>query len=129
MSDFSPMEYQKSLLAHAMGLSGTKLESHRNYFAASPNSHDQKQWEILCENDLAENRGSRPIFGDLICYVVTAKGEPAARNWACSQKPPEVKMTRSQKRYAAYLHDETTESFFEWMKRKEYNRKAVGMNY
>jgi len=39
------------------------------------------------------------------------------------------RLTRSEKRYKDYLHSETDETFFEWLKRKESLRNALEESY
>lgn len=62
----------------------------------------------------------REISGGMPTYTVTREGLAAMR--AQSPKPP--KLTRSQQRYRQWRDEDGGETFHEWLRRRESNRKA-----
>lgn len=113
---------QLDLMAHALG---AERGYYRNYFAAEPNTDDHRAWEELARNGFAACHGDRPqIFGSLISYSVTEKGQVEVRRYILAKKHEAEradKRTRAQRRYAAYLESETSESFGDWLKNTYWN--------
>ena len=115
---------EKSILFHTLGLNYKPI-SFRNHFVASKNHSDYKTLESLREKGLME-LGKAPSFcpeSDIL-YHVTTKGKEIA----ISEKKKSIpKLTRSQKRYKAFLLSDTTESFIEWLQNPYWDnyRKRV----
>ena len=88
------------ILQHSLGLDeygrGTR---YRNHFCTGPGSKDFEYCQTLAEQGLMVDHGPRKMFAGDHLFEVTAAGDDAVRE--CSPKPP--KLTRSQKRYRAYL--------------------------
>lgn len=120
-----------SILKHSLGIEclawyeREKIENpYRNYFCTNESTVD---YPLIC--DLVQEglmTGPFERFGNTY-FVVTEKGTEIAKNlareYALKNKP-----TRSKRRYLAYLHSESGESFFEWLKNHYWDeyRKRFG---
>lgn len=122
-----PTQQQLELMCHALGICPEKTHPFRNHFAASPKSEDYKQWELMAAAGWATpGRTNGKLYANLVFYQVTEAGELHARVFNKSRKP---KLTESQRRYQDYLDADTSETFREWIKRKQRNLKATGAKY
>lgn len=123
-------EKQLDLLQHALGVTVDR-ESYRNYFAATPGSPDEIEWQKICHLGYGRCWGQKPeIFGKLIYYSATAGGESLiARRLKIQReerKKQWLKLSRAKRRYKAYLESETSETFGEWLQNSywdDYRRK------
>lgn len=99
-------KYQEGLMKH------TIKETGRNFFGTSFNTKDSLEFEKLVEAGYATKREAADWMGDDVIYYLTEKG----KNHVSSIKPIIAKpISRSKKRYQAYLHSETSESFIEFL--------------
>ena len=116
------------LMEHALGLTPENPKSYRNYFAAAPNGRDIEEWQCLTDNGYAECHGSRTVSGDLIYFSVSGNGQQIVYERCRIKDARKPKLTRSQKRYKAYLELDCGETFFEFLKDTYYNdyRKSQG---
>lgn len=103
------------ILQHSLGVGdyGDK-PSHRSHFVAGPGSDDYDNCMALVVDGFMTRRAGTAISGGDDIFSVTAAGrDHVALNSLA--RPPEPKLTRSQKNYQAYRHSECCESFAEWM--------------
>lgn len=89
------------------------MQQDRNWFGTSLDCDDSREFEKLVKLGLAVSRKPESWMGDEILYHLTDEGKSFLDNIPV---PPVKKLTRSQKRYQAYLHSECSESFTEWIK-------------
>jgi hypothetical protein len=103
------------VLQHALGLDEYgRGEPYRNHYVAGTGHHS---WDLLMSHVEAGRmvrHEPRAIFGgdSNYCFTVTEAGKQFVREQ--SPKPP--KMTRSQRRYQAFLDADCGLSFGEWLK-------------
>lgn len=105
------------ILQHSLGVGdyGDK-PSHRNHFVTGEGGSDYQICQALAEKGLMKIRPmNKALTGGDDCFVVTPKGiDYVALN--SPRRPPEPKMTRSQKNYRDYLDADCDCSFGEWMR-------------
>lgn len=105
------------ILQHSLGVGdyGDK-PSYRNHFVTGKGSSDHLICQALVEKGLMKIQPmDKMLTGGDDCFVVTQKGiDYVALN--SPMRPPEPKMTRSQKNYRAYLDADCGFSFSEWMR-------------
>jgi len=110
------MDSELHILQHSLGVGdyGDK-PSHRNHFVTGEGGSDYKICIALADKGLMKIRPmNKALTGGDDCFVVTPKGiDYVAFN--SPMRPPEPKMTRSQKNYQDFLRSECNESFAEWM--------------
>lgn len=110
------MDSELHILQHALGVGsyGDK-QSHRNHFVTGEGSLDYPVCKTLVDKGLMQIRPmSKALTGGDDCFVVTPKGvDYVALN--SPKRPPEPKLTRSQKNYRDYIRSESDCSFREWM--------------
>lgn len=109
------MKIKLGILQHSLGLDqygdGRK---YRNHFVTGPGSTNFDDCTALVEMGLMENRGKSALTGGDHCFTVTPKGiDFVALN--SPKRPPAPKLTRSQKRYRAWLHSDCGLSFAEYI--------------
>ena len=101
---------QLEILQHSLGLDEHgQGNMYRNHFCAGGND------ETVCRELIAlgymQQHRTTEVFQDFNCSV-TEEGKQAVRRE--SPKPP--KLTRSQKRYRAFLNADSDMTFGEWIK-------------
>lgn len=105
------------ILQHSLGVGdyGDK-QSYRNHFVTGEGCSDYQICQALVEKGLMKIRPmNKMLTGGDDCFVVTPKGiDYVALN--SPQRPPEPKLTRSQKNYRDYLAADCDFSFGEWMR-------------
>lgn len=113
-------EKNKEILLHTLGLNYNDT-MFRNFFATN-NTEDIKSLEEMEKIGLMQLL--KEVFGKKV-FIATAKGTFTAMQIYNESKPKE---TKSKKRYKAYLHSESSETFFEWLKNPYWNdyRKRNG---
>lgn len=88
------------ILQHSLGVDQYgQGEQYRNHFATGPGSKDFDNCGKLVGLGLMKDLGTREVWGDMHCFVVTKKGKEAVA--VESPKPPKV--SRSKRRYQEYL--------------------------
>ena len=111
------MDDKLHILQHSLGLDRYgQGNQYRNHFVTGAGSLDHPICLALVEQGLMQIRSmSKVLTGGDDCFVVTPKGvDYVALN--SPQRPPEPKLTRSQKNYRAYLAADCDFSFGEWMR-------------
>lgn len=110
------MESKLHILQHSLGVGefGDK-PSYRNHFVTGKGGSDHSLCLELVEQGLMKNHPmNKALTGGDDCFVVTPKGiDYVALN--SPQRPPEPKLTRSQKNYQDFLDADCGFSFREWM--------------
>lgn len=109
------------ILQHSLGLDeygrGTR---YRNHFCTGPGSKDFAMCQELAEQGLMVAHGPRKIMGGDHLFAVTTAGDDAVREH--SPKPP--KLSRSQRRYLAYLEvADCYDSFKHYLVRTSYAKR------
>ena len=105
-------EEDYKILWHSLGINVEKRIPYRNYFIAGEGHHDMPSIERLIKGHyMIKQPANIKLLGE-DCFAVTEAGRDAA----IRALPLPSKMTRSQRRYEAYLKSETDESFGEWLK-------------
>lgn len=110
-------EAQLHILQHSLGLdSFGGGNMYRNHFVTGPGTTDYPICQSLVQLGLMQIRPvSKVLTGGSDCFVVTPKGI----DWVALHsptRPPERKLTRSQKNYRAYLAADSGFSFGEWIR-------------
>jgi hypothetical protein len=102
------------ILFHSLGLDDNGHgREYRNHFATDPKSQDGILCEHLCTKGYMQDHGEQSMWGGMHCYCVTEQGKEFARTKAIHPR-----LTRSQKRYRAFLSADCGMRFGEWLKRK-----------
>ncbi len=112
------------ILQHSLGVDkygqGTK---YRNHFCTGPGSADYEICRALEADGLMRSRHGLSLSGGDYIFHVTKDGEDAVD--AFSIQPP--LLTRSQKRYRAWLDADCNMSFGEWLKAKPLRDVPVAL--
>ena len=88
------------ILQHSIGVDQYgQGPQYRNHFATGPGGKDFDKCRQLTELGLMEDLGTRKLWGDMHCFVVTPLGIDAV----ALQSPAPPKLSRGQKRYREYL--------------------------
>lgn len=109
------MDGKLHILQHSLGVGdyGDK-PSYRNHFVAGPGSTDYDNCMALVADGMMKRRAGSAISGGDDIFHVTPKGiDYVALN--SPARPPDPKMTRSQRNYQNYKKSESNESFAEYM--------------
>jgi hypothetical protein len=105
------------ILQHSLGLNHHgQGRMYRNYFCIGKDSTDWDKCVQLVDTGLMQDRGPQALAAGDHYFVVTGAGIAAVAQH--SSPPP--KLTRSQKRYRAYLDSDIGISFGEWLKHGYY---------
>lgn len=106
---------QLRILQHSLGVGdfGDK-PSHRNHFVTGEGSKDFACCQTLVAAGLMTRREPTALTGGDYCYLVTKAGVSFVAEHS-PQRPPEPKLTRSQKNYRRWLEADCGLSFAEWM--------------
>lgn len=109
------MDNRLHILQHSLGLDQYgEGRQYRNHFCTGPGSTDFDDCRALVADGLMTERAGNALSGGDSVFQVTPKGiDYVALN--SPQRPPEPKLTRSQKRYREYLRAESSLSFAEWI--------------
>jgi len=103
---------QLHILQHSLGLDkhgqGT---SYRNRFVTDPTCPDGILCTRLVALGLMRDYGPQSLAGGMHCYAVSPAGIDAVN----FESPPPPKLTRSQRRYHAWLKADCGLTFFEWL--------------
>ena len=103
------------ILQHSLGVDKYGHgNQYRNHFATGPGNDDFDNCCSLVEMGLMQDFGTRSFTGDMHCFVVTPAGiDYVALN--SPKRPPEPKLTASQKRYRDYIESEYPDSYAEYI--------------
>jgi len=109
------------ILQHSLGLDqygqGT---SHRNYFVTGMGSDDYPHCVALVADGLmTQTHGNSITGGDDVFRVTTA-----GREWVSEHSPPPPKLTSGQRRYMAFLDEDSSLRFGEWLKALKFRAAA-----
>jgi len=110
------------LMQHALGITDENPKSYRNYFCAAKRGKDTEGWRKLAILGYAKLYQKS---GNYTYYLVTESGkEIVYERWRSRQ----VKPTRGQKRYRAWLALDMEESFIDFLTDPYFNeyRKSQG---
>lgn len=101
-----------SILQHSLGVDRYgQGEQYRDHFVAGPGHSDYETCREAERMGLMTHQENRHLVGGHI-FFVTDKG----RSYVAENSPPAPKLTRSQKRYQAYLDHDTGLSFGDWLR-------------
>lgn len=102
-----------AVLQHALGLDAYGRGTwYRNHYVCSPGHHGYDACEAHVLAGRMVRHEPRPLFGGDYCFVVTDAGKDYVRE----HSPPPPKLTRSQRRYLAWINADCGVSFGEWLK-------------
>jgi hypothetical protein len=104
------------ILQHALGLDDYGVgRAYRNHYVTNEESDSFALCQAHVEAGRMERHGPSEMYGGgtSYCFVVTETGRQYVAER--SQKPP--RLTRSQRRYRAYLQADCGLSFGEWLRR------------
>lgn len=99
------------ILWHALGVTPEKREPYRDHFVAGVGSADHDECVGLVHLGLMRPRGASPLTGGDDLFTVTDAG----RTFALASLPDPPKLTRSQKRYRAFLSADCGLTYREWL--------------
>ena len=103
---------QVGILRHALGVGHGGWEpSHRNHFATGNGSAAPPHSNALAQRGPLPHHPARALAGGDHVFCVTRAGRIAA-----IAAPP--KLTPGQRRYAAYLSEDSGVSFGDWLRRE-----------
>ena len=103
------------ILRHSLGLDDKgNGRAYRNHYCVGPGQDDFDHLQEMCRFGIMKDHGPQSIAGGMHCFTVTLDGKEAE----FQNRPPQKKMTRSQKRYRKYLDGDCGLSFGEWLKLK-----------
>lgn len=112
--------HQLEILRHALGVGHGGWEpSHRNHFATGHGSSDHNLCIALVDRGLMVRHQGNALSGGDDVFCTTRAGRRAA-----VALPP--KMTPGQRRYAAYLREDSDTSFGDWL-RRESRLRSLGL--
>ena len=103
------------ILQHALGLDDYgQGHAYRNRFVTTPSTVDWPLCMAHVEAGRMERRGPHELFGgeESYCFVVTDAG----RQYVKEHSPEPPRLSRSQRRYRAYLAADCGMPFGEWLR-------------
>lgn len=103
------------ILQHALGLDDYGQGSaYRNHFVATEGSESYGRCQAHADAGRMERHGPHGLYGGMTsyCFVVTEAGQQYVKEH--SPEPP--RLSRSQRRYRAYLAADSSMSFGEWLR-------------
>ena len=125
------------ILQHSLGLDQYGQSSHRpnsddfhgcyrNRYYTSADSPAGKECQELVALGLMEDHGPQPHCSGMNCYTVTDEGYAAMK----AASPPPPKVSRSAKRWAAYLvvreaWGMSFKDYLKWPDRREHEARAA----
>lgn len=114
---------QLGILQHALGLNVYgQGEIYRKHFCAG--GRDIEICDSLVGIGAMVRKDPSALTGGDTMFLVTARGIAIAR--MKSEKPP--KLTKSQRRYKAYLRSETDERFIDWLTNSYWDEYRASHN-
>jgi hypothetical protein len=111
----SPLDSPLHILQHALGVDRYgQGRQYRSHFVTGHGCADYEACCALTAAGLMRDAGASELTGGDTCFVVTRAGvDFVAAN--SPPRPPEPKLTRSQKRYRQYLDADLGVSFRQWI--------------
>lgn len=108
---------QLHVLRHALGVgdAGTGC-AYRNHFVTGAGSADHALCTGLVEAGMMFRHAGSTLSGGDDVFTVTERGRAAAVSVAVA--PP---LSRSKRRYQAYLRSESNESFIDWVRNRDWS--------
>ena len=108
------------ILRHALGVGDGGWErSYRNHFVTGEGGADHRLCMALVAHGFMVRRAGNAITGGSDLFNVTLAGRAAA-------VAPPPKLTRGQRRYAAFLRADDGSTFGEWL-RMHARRRSLGL--
>lgn len=111
------------ILQHSIGVDQYgQGDQYRNHFATGPGGKDFEKCQQLCGMGLMRDLGTRNIWGNMHCFVVTQKGIEAV----AIESPSPPKISRSKKRYQEYLENaDCFDNFRDFLRYDTARRKGL----
>jgi hypothetical protein len=101
------------ILQHSLGVDQHgRGDQYRSHFVTGEGSDDHPICMALVAEGLMKCRRDVQTLGGMDLFHVTEEG----RRYVEVNSPPAPKLTRSQKRYAAYLNADSSMSFGDWIR-------------
>lgn len=110
------------ILQHSLGVDEHgRGQQYRNHFITGEGSVDYPICAEAVERGLMEcRRKGYELYGGDDVFSVT----PAGRQWMAENSPAAPKLTRSQERYQAWMHQDSSESFGDYLRRMARKARA-----
>ena len=109
------MDNKLHILQHSLGLDQYgEGRQYRNHFVTGPGSDDFDDCRELVADGLMTERAGSELSGGSPVFFVTRKGIDFVAQYS-PKRPPEPKLTRSQKRYREFLRADCGLTFKEWL--------------
>ncbi|ADW17181.1 hypothetical protein Despr_1008 [Desulfobulbus propionicus DSM 2032] len=111
------------ILQHSLGVDQYGHgEQYRNHFATDPGGKDFAKCQQLAEIGLMKDLGTRKLWGDMHCFVVT----PAGKEAVALHSPAPPKISKSKRRYQEYLEcADCFESFRDFLRYDTDRRRGL----
>lgn len=113
----APRDPGLHILQHALGLDDYgQGEAYRNHYVANVESDSYTLCMSHVEAGRMTRHGPSEMFGggSSYCFAITDVGRKYVREH--SPRPPQVRMTRSQRRYREFLQADCGLSFGDWLR-------------
>lgn len=109
------MDSKLHILQHSLGLDQYgEGRQYRNHFVTGPGSDDFNNCRALVADGLMTERAGNELSGGDPVFSVTRNGiDFVALN--SPRRPPEPKLTRSQRRYREFRRSDCGLTFAEWL--------------
>ncbi|WP_010218891.1 hypothetical protein [Sphingomonas sp. PAMC 26621] len=105
---------QLHILQHALGVDQYgQGDQYRSHFVTGAGSDDHPHCIALFEAGLMKRRANVEMYGGMDAFFVTDEG----REFVAANSPPPPKLTRSQRRYQAWLDADCNLSFIDYCRR------------
>lgn len=111
------------ILQHALGLDDYGAgRAYRNHYVATEGSESFARCQAHVDAGRMKCYGPHALFGgeQSYCFRVTEAGRQYVREH--SPRPPQVRLTRSQRRYREWLNADSGLSFGEWIREGRMHR-------
>jgi hypothetical protein len=118
-----------NILRHTIGYddagndrwNGAAWDMRRNHFVTGPGSTDWPHCRWLTDQGLMIDHGAQRLAGGDHCFTVTDAGKVMV----LLHKPAPKKLTRSQRRYQAFLRADCGMTFREWIKLDSRRKELI----
>lgn len=111
------MSERLHIVQHALGLDEygrRRRNSDRNHYVIGAGAPAHDECTAMVAEGLMQLWQASELTGGMDCFVVTDAG----RSWAQNNSPAPPKVSRSQRRYLAWLDEDCDMKFGEWLKRR-----------
>jgi len=112
---------QLHILQHSLGVDQHgQGKQYRSHFVTGADSDDHPDCMALFEAELMRRRANVEMYGGMDAFFFTDEG----RAFVAANSPPPPKLTRSQRRYQAWLDADCSLSFIDYCRRAGAGERA-----